>query len=58
LERELKKYNTPVGFVSDTACAGIVILPPATNWLLIAAESWACSECKQLFVSHSYDLVA
>jgi hypothetical protein len=53
-----KEIQHALGFISDTAYAGIVILPPASNWLLIAAESWACSECKQLFMSHSYDLVA
>jgi hypothetical protein len=53
-----REIQHALAFALDTAYAGIVILLPASNWLLIAAESWACSECKQLFMSHSYDLVA
>jgi hypothetical protein len=53
-----KEIEHALGFASDTAYAVIVILVPASNWLLISAESRACSECKQLFMSHSYDLVA
>ena len=53
-----KEIQHAVGFASDATYAGIVILLPASNWLLIAAGSWACGECKQLFMSHPYDLVA